>query len=587
LDKLVGLDLIDSSLQGSRPYTRQEAARQVLAARGRLPNGVQPPVAAELLRRLEGELREELTAREARNVETAASFTLTGGVAKEPSPNETLHISYTLTNTDDREGFFDLDASADNPVATLFKPEIYADGDSDGSPDDATPLTGSVALGPGESFVFVVALPPRERTSLYLSDRVTVSATSVAATGKFFRFKPLRELRLEYLYREGKESIFPGPAARQFALNANNFGIGYRDHHNVQAVFESEARLGRFFLVNLRPLATYRESGGVSLRLLGGKAALGLGPLELSAGRQSLWWGQGRHGSLVLTGNAKPLDMARLTNPSPAVLPWIFKYLGPIRFDLFVSRLEDDRVVPEPYFGGLRLNFRPASWLELGASRTVMFGGEGRPKVKFDDFLEIVGGENVGGSAESNQLAAIDARLRLPFLRGAELYGEYGGEDQADLLDVIPFFSKKALLAGLYLPRVEPSRRLDLRLEYADLNFEDHGPVWYRHGLYPYTYEGRILGHHVGGDAKDYFVELRAFLPRKVTLTASLDLQRRGDSLPVREKHEIPSVEAEWEAVPGFILSARYAFDRVENFAFVEGDDRNFHFARAGLSWSW
>ena len=71
---------------------------------------------------------------------------------------------------------------------------------------------------------------------------------------------------------------------------------------------------------------------------------LGLGSLEFSIGRQSLWWGQGRHGSLVLTNNAEPLDMIRLTNPNPILLPWVFKYLGPFRFDLFLTELEESRV---------------------------------------------------------------------------------------------------------------------------------------------------------------------------------------------------------------------------------------------------
>jgi hypothetical protein len=471
LDKLAGLGLIDDCLQGSRPYSRSEADRQTAEARRQL-TAESAPVAAELVRRLEGEFSDEI-------------------------------------------------------------PETRPEGN-----------------------------------------------------GALLGVTPLREARLAWIYREGADAGYPGTDAHQFPLNVNNFGIDYDEHHNGQAILESEVRLGNFFLVNLRPLFLYREDSGDAVRLLEGKAALGLGPLELSAGRQALWWGQGRRGSLVLTNNARPLDMVRLTNPSPAVLPWIFKYLGPFRFDLFVSRLEDDRVVPEPYFSGLRINFKPAPWFEFGASRTVFFGGEGRPSVDFDDFLTIIGGENLGGDEDtSNQLAAFDVRIKIPKLWGAELYGEYGGEDQADLLGVIPFFSKKAMLAGLYLPRIEPSGRLDLRLEYADLNYQDHGPVWYRHSIYQsgYTYEGKIMGHHAGGDSKDVYAELRAFLPADVTLTLALDLQERGDSLPVQEEHTIPSVGLEWQACPGARLHARYARDRVENLAFVDGQDETMHFAEAGV----
>lgn len=472
LDKLTGLGLIDSSLQGARPYTRLETVRQLTEARSRAAESAVPPVAGELLRRLETEFSDELA----------------------------------------------------------------------------------------------------------------------AAGGEFPWLKPLRELRLDYLYQDGQESAFPGTDGRQFALNTNNFGIEYANRHNGQVVFESEARLGRYALLNLRPLLQYRETAGDSLRLLHGTAAVGLGPVELSAGRQSLWWGQGRHGSLVLTSNARPLDMVRLTNPKPATLPWIFRYLGPFRFDLFVSRLEHDRVVPEPYFSGLRINIKPVSWFELGGSRTVLFGGKGRPAVGFDDFLTIVGGNNLGGDEDtSNQLAAFDFRLRLATLWGAELYGEMGGEDEADLLGFIPFIAKKAVLGGLYLPRLEPTGRLSLRLEYTDLNYEGQGRVWYRHSIYRsgYVFKETLLGHHAGGDATDLFVELKAFLPLDVTLTAAFDVERRGESQPVQEKHAMPSLDLEWVASPGLTLHAGYSFDRVKNFAFVAGEDRDFHFGRAGVRWNW
>jgi hypothetical protein len=43
----------------------------------------------------------------------------------------------------------------------------------------------------------------------------------------------------------------------------------------------------------------------------------------------------------------------------------------------------------------------------------------------------------------------------------------------------------------------------------------------------------------------------------------------------------------EWQACPGVRLHALYARDRVENFAFVEGDDKTMDFAEAGMAFSW
>ncbi len=476
LDKLSGLGLIDSGLQGLRPVSRMEAARQVLEAREAHERGRQLPVVRELLLRLDRELAEEVR---------------------------------RLTET-----------------------------------------------GRAQTYV-----------------------------------QPLRSAEFSYLYRDGDKAVVPATNARQFPLNYNNFGIEYGEGSNGQLVFESEANLGGWFALNARPLYEVQEEGaGGSFHLLEGRAALGLGPFEFSAGRQALWWGQGRHGTLVLSNNAKPLDMLRVNTPSPVLLPWIFRYLGPVQLDLFVSELEKERVVPEPYFGGLRIVIKPLPWLEIGAARAVMFGGGDRD-ISFDDFLTIIGGENLsGGDDTSNSVAGLDARIRIPPLGGLELYGEVAGEDEADALGFLPFISQVAYVSGIYLPRIEPSGRASLRVEYANLIERRNGvPVWYRHGLFRsgYTFEERILGHHAGGDAQDLFVQLGVNLPWNLNLSVEFDYEKRGESRPVTEKHYQPAVELEWALQNRFFIQGRYAFDHVDSFGFNPEDDREFHFAALTLRYLW
>ncbi|WP_305043731.1 capsule assembly Wzi family protein, partial [Geoalkalibacter sp.] len=300
-------------------------------------------------------------------------------------------------------------------------------------------------------------------------------------------------------------------------------------------------------------------------------------------GRQSLWWGQGRNGALVLSNNAKPLDMLRLTTPSPVLLPWVFKHLGPFRFDVFWSELESARAVPNPYIAGLRLNLRPLPWLEIGGSRAVMFGGEGRPDIDFSEFITILGGKNLeGGDDSSNSVAALDARLTLPFLYHAELYGELGGEDEAGA-----FIAKKAFLLGLYLPRLEPSGRLALRAEHANLAYQGHGPVWYRHSQYRsgYTYEGKILGHQIGGDARSWYLEVSAFLTERLSAAVEVDYQKRGYSQAETEDHLQPGLNLAWQASDNMRLIGRYAFDRVRNVGFVSGVDATHHFTFLSLDY--
>lgn len=477
LDKLAGLGLITSSIQGMRPIARLEAARQVREADEQSSAEGAPPVVYELLARLEVELEAELT---------------------------------RLREAGEEKSYF----------------------------------------------------------------------------------QPLRTTELSYIYRDGDDAFYPGNNARQFPLNTNNFGIDYGEGHNAQLTFESEANLGGWLSLSARPLYEVQENGADGLHLLTGRAALGLGPFEFSAGRQALWWGQGRHGTLLLSNNAEPLDMLRVNNPSPVLLPWIFRFLGPFRFDIFVSELEEDRVVPEPYFGGVRLAFKPLPWLELGGSRTVIFGGEGRPEIKLDDFLVIVGGENLEEGDTSNSLADLNGRITLPFLWNAQLYGEWGGEDEGKAFDLPPYLVARAWLAGLYLPQIEPGGRLSFRFEYtdlADLRQRDSRSPWYRHSVYGsgYTYEEKIMGHHAGPDTEDYFFELKAYMPYGLTLGLEYDYEKRGQPLAAEEKHHQPAVELEWAANRALSLRGRYAFDRVKNFAFVEGNDRDFHFAEISLRYLW
>jgi len=393
--------------------------------------------------------------------------------------------------------------------------------------------------------------------------------------------QPMQDLRLEYVFQDGSPSNFPGTNASQFALNSNHAGVDYREQHNLQVGWTSQAQLGDYLLVDWRPRIEQQEGDGTRLRTTTGQIAAAAGPVTISLGRQSLWWGPGDHGSLLLSNNTKALDMLRFNTPSPVTLPWFFEKLGPFQFDLFFSRLEDDRAVPEPWLSGLRFDFKPTAWLEIGASRTIMFGGEGTPDLDLGDFLTILSGKNLsGGNDTSNSIAAVDARLTLPWFHGLQLYGELGGEDEAGHL-----FSKTAFLAGLYLPQIEPSGRLDLRIEYADTTPPSGEPaVWYKHGLYQsgYTYEKKILGHQAGGDARDLWLESRAFLNRNLSLAFNFDYQQRGTTQPIEEKHYQPGLELRWRDPGGREVSFNYAYDHVEHVNYG-ADSADLHFATLGF----
>ena len=48
------------------------------------------------------------------------------------------------------------------------------------------------------------------------------------------------------------------------------------------------------------------------------------GPVELTVGRESLWWGPGFHGSMISSNNSLAMNMIRLRTANQFTLPWVF-----------------------------------------------------------------------------------------------------------------------------------------------------------------------------------------------------------------------------------------------------------------------
>ena len=241
-------------------------------------------------------------------------------------------------------------------------------------------------------------------------------------TGEIRYIKPLDRARASYAYLDS--------ASR--ALNYNNGGYEYREGSNflVDVVTRAEwAWLSAYARPELR-----LSDGDGAFRMRTVYASVEALGIELTAGRESLWWGPGHHGALLASNNAEPISMLRLTNPRAALLPWIFRFLGPVRFDLFAGRLEDDRKdVPSPIHWGMRFDLKPLPYLEIGLERTVIFGGEGHDE-GWKAWLKSLTtrGENDPGKDTGDQKAGMDIKVTIPWkVQPVQLYAEAAGEDAA------------------------------------------------------------------------------------------------------------------------------------------------------------
>src|SRR3569832_1347942 len=78
---------------------------------------------------------------------------------------------------------------------------------------------------------------------------------------------------------------------------------------------------------------------------------------------------------MLASDNSEPIYHLRLSQISPIRLPWVFRYLGPMRVDAFIGKFSGHEIQRQPYLLGQKVTFKPTRDFEVGFSRTVIFAG--------------------------------------------------------------------------------------------------------------------------------------------------------------------------------------------------------------------
>ena len=311
---------------------------------------------------------------------------------------------------------------------------------------------------------------------------------------------------------------------------------------------------------------------------------LGWPQATLEAGRFAVWYGPGRHGALLFTTNAEPLVGVRIRNPRPIAFPKPVGFLGAFQYDFFMARIDTGGPHPDSLVSGMRLALRPNRYLELGASRAFHFGGKGGDE-SFSTFLDILTGkrESTGNTPTGNSLASIDAKVHLPFrLQPVVLYGEWGGEDVSRGF----IFTRHAWQWGVFFPSIGPFRKADLRVEYGTTLTSEPG-VWYQHSQYPHQYNGQILGHHMGTDARDFFLEARLFLVPSSYLELNYDRTTRSFPGPAKEERKrITGGLVAW-FTKNVRAEGKVAYDRFSDEGGVSGRDGSIKSIELSAAWQY
>jgi hypothetical protein len=253
-------------------------------------------------------------------------------------------------------------------------------------------------------------------------------------------------------------------------------------------------------------------------RVLDAYVALTSHNTKISFGKQEFWWGPGEHGAMLLSNNAEPFYALRLNRVLPYKLPGFLGLLGPMRVDSFLGQLSGHRFVapdtknvigppvhPQPYIHGQKISFKPTPNLELGFSRTVVFGGPGFPLTAGTLWRSMSStGNGITARDPGDRRAGFDFSYRVPGLRRwLTLYSDSMAEDEATPL-LYPH--RSAFNPGIYLARLPFLPRVDLRAEAAYTDpppLRETGFFYYNlHYRGGYTNGGNLLGSWVGREGR-------------------------------------------------------------------------------------
>lgn len=237
---------------------------------------------------------------------------------------------------------------------------------------------------------------------------------------------------------------------------------------------------------------------------------------QISVGKQSLWWGTGESGAMIMSDNAEPLYMLRINRILPLRIPLLSRVLGPLRYDNFFGKLSGHHFPLDPFFYGDKISFQPTENIEFGFSRTAVFAGQGKTPLTFGTFkTSFFSATDVGPGIKGTprdpgaRHGAFDFSYRLPFLRKwVTLYSEAVAHDEPSPL-AAP--RRAAIVPGIYISHFPRLNKLDLRVEsgYTDIPTvgivaQQGGHFLYWESIYhdAYTQKGNLIGSWIGRDGK-------------------------------------------------------------------------------------
>ncbi|MDC0111101.1 capsule assembly Wzi family protein [Emcibacteraceae bacterium] len=302
--------------------------------------------------------------------------------------------------------------------------------------------------------------------------------------------------------------------AKTYYTNKVQFFRGFEDEARSKAEIEGVVE------VNLDSTSLHiegRYNDNEDFNLDGSYISQELGNWSAYAGAVDRWWGPGQETTTLLSTNARPMPSIgiRRVTSKPFKTKWL-SWIGYWDAEVFISKMEKERIVPSPIFVGMRLNFEPIKNFEVGFARTLMLCGEGRVcnfKSWTNGLIAIGDLDNASSPEQSaaqpgNQLAMINLSYSLSLgNNNVKVYAEGTAED---VIVFLPYTYTRLLGATFNGPIGDNGDQYRITAEASDSTgslawFYGHHRenLMYSHGIYKtgYRYYNKIIGSAVDSDS--------------------------------------------------------------------------------------
>lgn len=412
----------------------------------------------------------------------------------------------------------------------------------------------------------------------------------------------------------GTFSFTPVDRAQAFAGFANHYqllvdeqGGTFQKWFNGGLTFESRLQIGDFLTFYVQPEFLGNQEYQ-ALRLATGYVKLTLFNIELLVGRDSIEWGPGYRNTLLFSNNPQAFDQIKLGSAEPFLLPWIGEWVGPMKLLAFLAQLENSRDHPHAKLAGMRFTVSPASWLELGLSRAVMFDGC-CPYLSLSKYPQVFFKPSFGNDPNhpeerTDNLFSVDGELRFRNLdryyfpsRDLRLYGEFYWDDTCGecgpssgvghflASNFLPKGSTVGGVGGVHLLGLFGQDWLDGRFEYAQTSRQSYNHNEFTSG---YWTRGHVISDFIGTDGRDLFARTTTRLTSNLMLGFQAERAIIGSTVNnfagPKEKRLGGGIDVSWRFWDRYSLFAQYLVSDVKNRGFEAGNNGLDHLVRLELT---